>query len=98
MKSNTSLAIFETHKIRRHFDEKKETWYFSVIDIVAVLTEQLDYNRAKTYWTTLKNRLKSEGSEVVTKCDRLKMMAESRTVLDWVFPVQKRLALFFATK
>lgn len=76
MKNNTSLAIFETHKIRRHFDEKTETWYFSVIDIVAALTEQLDYNRAKTYWTTLKNRLKNEGSEVVTKCDRLKMLAQ----------------------
>ncbi|MFH1946796.1 MAG: BRO family protein [Candidatus Magasanikbacteria bacterium] len=76
MKNNTSLAIFETHKIRRHFDEKTETWYFSVIDIVAALTEQLDYSRAKTYWTTLKNRLKNEGSEVVTKCDRLKMMAQ----------------------
>lgn len=76
MKNDTSLAIFETHKIRRHFDEKTEKWYFSVIDIVAALTEQLDYNRAKTYWTTLKNRLKNEGSEVVTKCDRLKMMAQ----------------------
>jgi DNA-damage-inducible protein D len=76
MKNNTSLAIFETHKIRRHFDEKTETWYFSVIDIVGALTEQLNYNRAKTYWTTLKNRLKNEGSEVVTKCDQLKMMSQ----------------------
>ncbi len=76
MKNNTSLAIFETHKIRRHFDEKTETWYFSVIDIVGALTEQLDYNRAKTYWTTLKSRLKNDGSEVVTKCDRLKMMSQ----------------------
>ncbi|HCW32928.1 TPA: hypothetical protein DGH83_05550 [Candidatus Peregrinibacteria bacterium] len=72
----TSLTIFETHKIRRHFNEKTETWHFSVIDIVAALTEQRDYNRAKTYWTTLKNRLKNEGSEVVTKCDRLKMIAQ----------------------
>ncbi|KKR08721.1 MAG: hypothetical protein UT55_C0003G0019 [Candidatus Peregrinibacteria bacterium GW2011_GWE2_39_6] len=76
MKNITSLTIFETHKIRRHFNEKTETWHFSVIDIVAALTEQRDYNRAKTYWTTLKNRLKNEGSEVVTKCDRLKMIAQ----------------------
>jgi DNA-damage-inducible protein D len=76
MKKNTSLAIFETHKIRRHYDEKTETWYFSVIDIVAALTDQIDYIRAKTYWTTLKNRLKNEESEVVTKCDRLKMLAQ----------------------
>ena len=47
-----------------------------MIDIVAALTEQTDYDRAKTYWTTLKNRLKNEGSEVVTKCDRLKMLAQ----------------------
>ena len=67
--------MFEGNKIRRHYDEKTETWFFSVIDIVAALTNQKDYQRAKTYWTTLKNRLKNEGSEVVTKCDRLKMLA-----------------------
>ena len=74
-KNKISLAIFENFKIRRHYDKKTETWYFSVIDIIAALTEQLNFNRAKTYWTTLKNRLKNEGSEVVTKCDRLKMLA-----------------------
>ena len=75
-KQSKKLAIFEGKKIRRIWDEKAEKWYFSVIDIVAVLTEQSDYNRAKTYWTTLKNRLKNEGSEVVTNCDRLKMLAQ----------------------
>ncbi|OGI29631.1 MAG: antirepressor [Candidatus Moranbacteria bacterium RIFOXYA12_FULL_44_15] len=76
MKDNKRIAIFENFKIRRHYDEKVEIWYFSVIDIIAALTDQADYNRAKTYWTTLKNRLKNEGSEVVTKCDRLKMLAQ----------------------
>ncbi|MFA5830804.1 MAG: BRO family protein [Candidatus Paceibacterota bacterium] len=71
-----NIANFEGNKIRRHYDEATETWYFSVIDIVAVLTEQNDYQLAKTYWTTLKNRLKNEGSQVVTKCDRLKMVAQ----------------------
>src|SRR3990167_8731144 len=75
-KQSKKLAIFEGKKIRRIWDEKAEKWYFSVIDIVAVLTEQADYNRAKTYWTTLKNRLKNEGSELVTKCDQLKMIAQ----------------------
>jgi DNA-damage-inducible protein D len=75
MKNNNSLAIFETHNIRRHYDEKTETWYFSVIDIIAALTEQLDFKKAKSYWTTLKNRLKKEGSELVTKCDQLKMQS-----------------------
>ncbi|KKU08652.1 MAG: hypothetical protein UX09_C0015G0039 [Candidatus Uhrbacteria bacterium GW2011_GWE2_45_35] len=78
MKNNnqTSLAVFENFKIRRYYDKKTETWFFSVIDIVAVLTEQKDFKKAKSYWTTLKNRLKNEGSEVVTKCDRLKMLAQ----------------------
>lgn len=71
-----AITMFKGRQIRRHWDEKKELWYFSVIDIVAVLTEQLDYNLAKTYWTTLKNRLKTEGSELVTKCDQLKMLAQ----------------------
>jgi len=60
MKKNieNSLAIFETYKIRRHYNEETEMWYFSVIDIVAALTEQEDFKKAKSYWTTLKNRLK----------------------------------------
>lgn len=70
-----SLAIFEDYKIRRLWDEKKEKWYFSVVDIIAVLTERPEHKKAQSYWTTLKNRLKKEGSEVVTKCDQLKMMA-----------------------
>ena len=73
--SESAIAIFEGYKIRRHYDEENEVWYFSVIDIIAVLTDQKDYKKAKTYWTTLKNRLKNEGSEVVTNCDRLKMKA-----------------------
>jgi len=75
MKPHTSLAIFETHKIRRSFDEKTETWFFSVIDIIAALTEQSNFKKAQSYWTTLKNRLKNEGSELVTKCDKLKLLS-----------------------
>jgi len=71
----SSLTLFETSKIRRQYDEKTETWLFSVIDIIAALTEQEDYKKAQSYWTTLKNRLKKEGSEIVTKCDKLKLLA-----------------------
>ena len=71
----TKISTFEDKKIRRRWDERREKWYFSVIDVVAALTEQSNFNRAKTYWTTLKNRLKNEGSEVVTNCDQLKMLA-----------------------
>ncbi len=72
----TDLTFFEEFKIRRHFDEKKQKWFFSVIDIVAVLIDQSNYNKAKSYWTTLKSRLKKEGSQVVTNCDHLKMQAQ----------------------
>jgi DNA-damage-inducible protein D len=70
-----SLAIFEGYKIRRHYDENAETWYFSVIDIIQVLIQQPDYQAARNYWKVLKNRLKKEGSESVTKCNRLKLEA-----------------------
>ena len=70
------ITIFEGQKIRRLWDEKKEKWYFSIIDIISIFTNQVDYKKAKTYWTTLKNRLKNEGSEVVTNCDQLKMLAQ----------------------
>lgn len=75
MKKDNQLISFQNKKIRRHWDEKHEKWYFSVVDIVAVLTDQSEHRKAQSYWTTLKNRLKKEGSEVVTKCDQLKMMA-----------------------
>ncbi|MDH4099433.1 MAG: BRO family protein [Nitrospirota bacterium] len=68
-------AIFEEHEIRRVYDEATETWWFSVIDIVQVLTQQPDYQAARNYWKVLKNRLKKEGSESVTKCNRLKLPA-----------------------
>lgn len=71
----TKISIFEGKKIRRKWDEKQGKWYFSVIDIVAVLTEQLDFKKAQSYWTTLKNRLKQEGNESVTKCDKLKLQS-----------------------
>jgi len=67
--------VFGQFKIRRHYNEQSEKWYFSVIDIVAVLTEQADFKRAQSYWTTLKNRLKMESSEIVTKCDKLKLQS-----------------------
>jgi hypothetical protein len=73
---NKALAVFEDYKIRRVYDEKAEIWYLSVIDIIAALIQQPDYQAARNYWKVLKNRLKKEGSQAVTDCNRLKMIAQ----------------------
>jgi DNA-damage-inducible protein D len=69
------LAIFEEHEIRRVYDEQTETWFFSVVDIIQVLTQQPDYQAARNYWKVLKNRLTAEGSQSVTNCNQLKLPA-----------------------
>ena len=69
---NKKLAIFEGNQIRRVWNDEKELWYFSVVDVARVLTGSVD---AGAYWRKLKQRLKEEGSEVVTKCHELKFMA-----------------------
>lgn len=68
-----AIAIFEGNEIRRHWDEDKELWFFSVVDVVRVLTGSVD---ARKYWNKLAERLRKEGSESVTKCHRLKFMAK----------------------
>jgi len=78
MNKESALAVFENFKIRRVFDEKAEKWYFSVVDIVAALIQQPEYQTARKYWNKLKERLKKEGSQTVTNCHQLKMVAEDR--------------------
>lgn len=68
-------TIFEEREIRRLYDEKTETWFFSVVDIIQVLTQQADYQTARKYWNKLKERLSKEGSQSVTNCHRLKLPA-----------------------
>jgi hypothetical protein len=69
-------AFFEAHEIRRVYDEKAEIWWFSVVDIIQVLTQPSDYQAARKYWKVLKGRLGKEGSQLVTNCYQLKMTAE----------------------
>jgi DNA-damage-inducible protein D len=71
-----SIRFFEAHEIRRVFDQKTEIWWFSVVDIIQVLTQQTDYQTARKYWNKLKERLGKEGSQLVTNCHQLKMTAE----------------------
>lgn len=75
MEEKDSMAIFDDFRIRRVFDNDKDKWFFSVVDIIAALIEQPDFKKAKSYWTTLKRRLKDEGSELVTNCDQLKLQS-----------------------
>lgn len=67
------IQLFEDQKIRTAWDEEKEEWYFSVVDVVGILTEQPDYDGARNYWKVMKKRLSDEGSELVTNCNQLKM-------------------------
>ena len=72
MNIKKSIAIFENEPVRRVWLEKEEKWVFSVVDVVRVLTES---KNARNYWKVLKNRLKNEGSQVVTNCNQLKLVA-----------------------
>ena len=69
------LVVFEDKQIRRVWDELREEWHFSVIDIVGILIDQPDYQKARKYWNKLSERLTKEGNESVTNCHRLKIMA-----------------------
>ena len=75
MTENDKLQMFEDRPIRTAWDEAQEEWYFSIVDVVSVLTESGDYNTGRKYWNKLKQRLKAEGSELVTNCHQLKMKA-----------------------
>ena len=75
MAQNDKIQLFEDKRIRTAWDEEKEEWYFSIVDVVAVLTEQPDYQAARNYWKVTKKRLKDEGNETVTSCNQLKMTA-----------------------
>lgn len=75
---NNANQLFDDQKIRVAWDVEQEEWYFSVVDVVAVLTVQPDYNTGRKYWNKLKQRLKEEGSELVTNCHQLKMRRSCR--------------------
>ena len=72
MEPNDKIQLFENQRIRTAWDEEKEEWYFSIVDVVGVLTDSVD---PTAYWRKLKQRLKAEGNETVTNCHGLKMTA-----------------------
>ena len=76
MSQNDKIQLFEDKRIRTAWDEEKEEWYFSVVDVVAVLTDQPDARHASTYWAVLKKRLNNEGAgQLLTNCKQLKLTA-----------------------
>ena len=72
---DNSIQLFDNKRIRTQWDAEKEKWYFSVVDIVEVLTGSVDYQTARKYWNKLKQRLREEGNESVTNCHQLKLPA-----------------------
>ena len=72
MTKETAIKLFEQKQVRTHWDDEKEKWYFSIVDIVAILTES---ENPRKYWSVLKSRLKKEGSQLATNCSQLKMQS-----------------------
>ena len=76
MEKKNEIKIFEDKKVRTLWHVDQEKWYFSIVDVISVLTEQNDFQGARNYWKVLKHRLLKEGNETVTNCNRLKLPAE----------------------
>lgn len=76
MKTQNKIKLFQDKKVRTLWNADEEQWYFSVVDAIAALTEQENYQGARNYWKVLKHRLAKEGNETVTNCNRLKLEAE----------------------
>lgn len=76
MSKETAIKLFEEKKVRSVWSEDEEKWYFSIVDIIAILTEQEDFQKARKYWNKLKERLKAEGNETMTNSHQLKLLAE----------------------
>lgn len=94
MAKDQALAVFENYRIRRVYDAASERGWFSVVDIVAALTQQPDFQTARKYWNKLKARLNKEGSQTVTNCRQLKMVAEDgKQSLTDVADPEKRLRI-----
>lgn len=75
MTQKIKIQLFEEKRVRTVWDDEQEKWYFSLVDVCGVLTEQPDYDHAKNYWKVTKSRLIKEGNESVTKCNQLKLVS-----------------------
>jgi hypothetical protein len=73
-----TVKLFEDKKVRSQYDADKEIWFFSIVDIVGILTDQPNIARARNYWKVMKSRLLKEGNESVTNCNQLKLQSDER--------------------
>lgn len=80
MTKENAIKLFQDKRVRVHWDEEQEKWYFSIVDIVGLLSESVNPNN---YWKVLKSRLKKEGSELVTNCNQLKMESSDGKTKFW---------------
>lgn len=76
MSNKKSIQLFGEQSVRTHWNEDQEKWLFSIVDVISILTEQIDYQGARNYWKVLKHRLLNEGNQTVTDCNQLKMPAK----------------------
>ena len=76
MTMKEKIQLFEDRKVRTAWDEEREKWYFSIVDVCGILINQPDYQKARKYWNKLKQRLVAEGFELVTNCHQLKLIAQ----------------------
>lgn len=72
---DNKIQLYENKQIRTVWDEEKQEWYFSIVDVIGVLSDQPDYDHARNYWKVLKSRIRKEGNELVTKCNQLKLVS-----------------------
>ena len=71
--ADNKIQLYENQQIRTAWNEEQQEWYFSVVDVVGILSDQPDHDHARNYWKVLKNRIRKEGNELVTQCNQLKM-------------------------
>ncbi|MDR2558366.1 MAG: hypothetical protein LBC86_02310, partial [Oscillospiraceae bacterium] len=75
MNESTKIKVFEDKEVRKEWNEEEQDWYVSIVDVIGVLTDQPTQRGATLYWGKLKQRLKEEGSELLTNCQQLKLKA-----------------------
>lgn len=85
MTKETALQLFEQKQVRSLWNEEEEKWYFSIVDVVGILSESPNPNN---YWKVLKNRLKKEGSQLVTDCNQLKMVSSDGNITKQMLLIQ----------